>query len=261
MTIKIDRTEVNADKAPHFLWDNFLLDGTVTATSETDGGEVENALEDSTWDFWVPQFNNADISVSFSSPKTVNALGIASHDLGTIGADIRVTDTSTIQGQVSPTDDSTILLLFDEFTATDMDIRIRNATNVASIGNIMLGYVTVFENGIVPSYTPLWMSENIELLENMSLSGQFFQNRVVKKSATTNVNLNILERSTVEGTEFQNFREHYNNGKSFYFAAGPSVFENDVSYCRRTNGAEMKPTFSQNGIFYDVSLGLEAFIG
>lgn len=264
MAVYIERTEVNADKAPHFLWDNVFLNGTVTASSEATNGEVENALEDSTWDYWTPTSSTGSINLSLASSATVSALAIASHNLGSNNATISLDDSSGTPTQlfsISPADDRTIIVLFDSTTSDDFTFYIDSADAACSIGNIFLGDPLVLTNGILPGYTPLWMADNIELLESMSVSGQFFQNRIIKRSAQTRLNLNILERATVEGDDFQNFRSHYNDGKTFFFAAGPSVFEDDVSYCRRLSGSEMRPSFQQNGIFYNVDLGLEAFVG
>lgn len=264
MAVYIERTAVGADNAPHFLWDNVFLDGTVTASTEATNGEVENALEDSTWDFWTPTASTANINLSLSSSATVSALAIASHNLGSKNATISLDESEGTSSQlfsISPTDDSPVLVLFDSTTANDFTFYIDSADAACSIGNIFLGDPLVLTDGILPGYTPLWMSENIELLESMSVSGQFFQNRIIKRSAQTNLNLNILDRATVEGADFQNFRTHYNDAKTFFFAAGPSEFEDDISYCRRLPNAEMKPSFQQNGIFYNVGLGLEAFVG
>lgn len=262
--IYIERTEVALDSAPMVLWDNVLLDGTVTASTEATDAEVENLLTDSTWDYWQPTTTSGTVDLSISPSTAVSALGISAHDLGTQGATVTVYETSGTPvelASVTPTNDSAILILFDSTDSTDFQISITGASAAFSIGNMCLGTPLIFESGVVPSYTPIYMAENIELLQNTSLGGQFFQNRVIRKSAETSVNLNILDRSFVEGASFQNFRNHYNDGKTFYWAAGPSVFEDDTALCRRLPNAEMKPTFANNGIFYKVSMNLEAYVG
>ena len=258
--IYIERTEVATDQAPMVLWYNVLLDGTVTASTEATDAEVENLLTDSTFDYWRPTTTSGTISLSLGSSKTISAVGIAAHDLGTRGATVTVKAGITTLATVVPTDDSTIIILVASTAGTAFSVEITGATAAPSIGNLFMGVPLVFESGIVPSYTPLWMAEEIELLQNQSLGGQFFQNRVVRKSANTSVNLNILDRAFIEGAPFQSFREHYNTGKSFFFAAGPSVFEKDGSYCRRA-GDTLKPTFANTGIFYQVGMQLEAYVG
>jgi len=283
--IYIERTEVSLDQAPMVLFDNILLDGTVTPASiysvlgfEADfvldfvgdtyltEGEyvpdpnVQNTLTDSTFDFWNPTSPSGALYLSLPTNGTASALGISGHNLGTQGATVKVFQGSTVLAEVSPTDDSTMIILFASTTATDFTIVVSGAAGVTYISNLVLGVPLVFESGILPGYTPLWMAEDVELLQNTSLGGQFFQNRVVRKSANTSVNLNILDREFVEGTNFQSFRRHFNDGKTFFFAAGPSVFEDDGSFCRRS-GDTLKPTFSNNGIFYQVGMQLEAYIG
>lgn len=260
--IYIERTEVATDKAPLVLWDNILLDGTVTASTEATDAPIENTLTDSTWDYWQPTTTSGTVTLTLAG--TASALGIAAHDLGSKGATINVKadGVSVLDSTVSPADDKPILILFDSTTSTtNWSIEITGASAAFSIGNLSLGVPTVFESGIVPSYTPLYMAEDIELLQNTSLGGQFFQNRIVRKSAETSIQLNILERSFVEGATFQNFRDYYNSGKTFFWAGGPSVFGGDVAFCRRTSGGEIKPTFANNGIFYQVGLQLEAYVG
>lgn len=260
--IYIERTEVATDKAPLVLWDNIFLDGTVAASTEATDAPVENALTDSTWDYWQPTTTSGTVTLTLAG--TASALGIAAHDLGSKGATINVKadGVSVLDSTVSPADDKPILILFDSTTSTtNWSVEITGASAAFSIGNMMLGVPLVFESGVVPAYTPIYMAENIELLQNQSLGGQFFQNRIIRKSAETSIQLNILERSFVEGTPFQNFRDYYNNGKTFYWAAGPSTFDDDVAFCRRTSGGELRPTFENNGIFYRVGLQLEAYVG
>jgi hypothetical protein len=258
--IYIERTEVASDAAPLVLFDNILLNGTVTATTEATNAEVENLLTDSTFDFWKPTTTSGTVSLSLGVSGTASALGIAGHDLGTQGATVTVKQGTTTLATVSPTDDSTIIILFASTSGTAFSVEITGATAAPYISNMILGVPLVFTTGIVPSYTPLWMAEEVELLQNESLGGQFFQNRVIRKSANTSVNLNILDRSFIEGAPFQNFRRHYNDGRTFYFAAGPSNFEEDGSFCRRS-GDTLKPTFANAGIFYQVGMQLEAYIG
>jgi len=265
--IYIERTEVDLDKAPMVLWDNVLLGGTVSASTEATNNEVENLLTDSTFDYWKPTTTSGTVTCSLSTSANASVVGIAAHDLGTQGATVAVKRGTTTLATITPSDDTTILILFDEASFGDtpstdeFSLVVTGATAAPSIGNLFLGVPLIFETGIVPSYTPIWMAEEIELLQNTSLGGQFFQNRIVRKSADTSVNLNILERSEVESTAFQDFRYHYNSAKTFFWAAGPSVFDKDVAYARRTSGGEMRPTFGSNGIFYQVSLQMEAYVG
>ena len=265
MSMYIERTEVDSDKAPVILWDNILEDGTITATSEDTNGEVENAIDGNTYDYWKPTAVTARIDLSLAAPKSASYLGIAAHTLGTSSARINVQYdsgggfTNAWSGAIAPSDDKTIIVAFDQQTAADWRIVVLD--NVAQIGVAFLGDGIQFESGILPAYTPLYMAEEVELLTSQTLNGQFVTNRVNRKGAKGNFGLNILERSFVEGTDFQNFRRHYNDGKPFFFASNPSELVDDVSYCWRQDGGEIRPTFESDGIFYKTQLILEAYIG
>lgn len=260
--IYIKRTAVATDAAPMVLWENELLSATsVVATTEATDAPVENLLTDSTWDFWKPTSTTATVTATFPSSINITAIGIAAHNLGSLGATVNFKRGNTTIATITPTDDTPIIMLVSSTAYTIWRIEVTGSSAPVSIGSLFFGSPLVFESGIVPSYNPLWMAENIELLQNQSLGGQFFQNRVIRKSAEGSVQLNILDRSFVEGDAFQNFRNHYNDGKTFFWAAGPSVFDKDAAYVRRTSGGEMKPSFNDNGIFYNVNMQLEAYVG
>lgn len=265
MSITIDRTEVSTDKSPLVLWDNLFEDGTLAASTEATDGDKENAIDGNTYDFWTPTALPATISVTLGSSTPASYVGIAAHDLFTNGCTVSVEydsggGTWVELASVTPTDDKTLMIAFDETSATDFRLYISGST-IPSIGVIFLGTALRFDSGILPQYTPITYAENIELLNSQTITGQFITNRVNRRGASTSLSLNILERSFVEATPFQNFRTHYNDGKPFFFASNPSELDFDVAYCWRQGGGEIQPTFQDNGIFYRTGLSLEAYIG
>ena len=264
MSMYIERTEVDSDKAPVILWDNLLEDGTLAASSEDTNGEKENAIDGNTYDYWIPTSLPATLSVTLASSSTLGYVGIAAHTLGTNGNTVDVEYHNGVGwvslASISPTDDKTILIAVAETSATQFRLYISGGS-IPNIGVVSFGSSIKFESGILPAYTPLYMAEEIELLTSQTLNGQFVTNRVNRKGAKGNFGLNILERSFVEGTDFQNFRRHYNDGKPFFFASNPSELAEDVSYCWRQDGGEIRPTFESDGIFYKTQLSLEAYLG
>jgi hypothetical protein len=107
---------------------------------------------------------------------------------------------------------------------------------------------------------PLWQSQKVELLQSVSLGGQFLGNRVNRRGGEGSIILNILERSFIEGTSFQSFKTHYDNGKAFFFASSPADYDEDLAYVWRSPRQTMRPTFVDNGIFYQVNMSLEAYV-
>lgn len=264
MTFEIDRTEVSTDKSPVILWDNLFTQGTLSASSEATDGEKENATDENTFDYWTPSSLPANLTVTLGSATTAAYAGIAAHNLGTNGNTLSVEYNDGVDwvelASITPSDDTTIMLAFDETSSDQFRFYISGGT-APSIGVAFIGDGLRFDSGILPGYTPLYMSDNVELLKSQSLDGQFITNRVNRRGANSSFDLNILERSFVEGATFQNFRKHYNDGKTFFFASNPSELEDDVAYCWRQDGGEIKPTFANDGIFYNTRLSLEAYIG
>jgi hypothetical protein len=263
MSIVIDRTEVDSDRSPIVLWDNLFSQGTLAASTESTDGEKENAVDGTTYDFWTPTALPATLSVTLGSGAPASYVGIAAHDLFTGGCTVAVEYYSggwVELATVTPTDNKTLIIAFAETTATQFRLYI-TGTTPPSIGVAFIGDVVRFDTGILPAYTPIAYSDEIELLNSQTMNGQFITNRVNMVGAKTNVNLNILDRTFVEGSDFQSFRNYYNLGNPFFFASNPSELDFDVAYCWRQKGGEIKPTFSNNGIFYTTSMSLEAYVG
>ena len=259
------RSETSADKSPLVLWDNVFQQGTLSASTEATNSEKENAVDGNTYDYWAPTTLPATLSVALDSSFAVSYAAIAAHTLGSSSSTIFVEydsggGTWVSLATLSPTDDSAIVIAFTETSATDFRFRVTGST-VPNLGVVYLGGGLLFDSGIIPGYTPLYMAESVQLLRSQTLSGQFITNRVNRKGASSSFQFNILDRSFVDSTAFQDFRRHYNDGKPFFFAGNPSELTKDVSYCWRKDGGEMKPTFSEDGIFYRTGMSLEAYIG
>jgi hypothetical protein len=128
--------------------------------------------------------------------------------------------------------------------------------NQPIVGVAMAGTRFNFPAGVVAPYKPVWLSQSYELLTATTLGGQFLGNRVLRTGGQTSINLVAVNRTFGETTILP-FREHYNSGKAFVWAAGPSVFSKDVGYVWRTEGSVLAPTFDETGIW--MSVGMEVY--
>lgn len=263
MTVSFKRSSVTSDTYPAIVWKNILGYSTPTATTEATNGEAENVIDEATNTYWTPTALPATITFNLDTSRTAGYLGVASHNLATSQCSITLEEYSGGSWNVvfthTPTDDSIILFPFTEDTSDQWRV-IVDGVSAPSIGVLFLGEALQFETGILPAYTPLYMAEDVELLTSRTITGQFMPNRVQRKGLSTSFSLNILDRAFVEGTDFQNFRRYYNDGGPFFFMSNPSGLTEDVSYCWRQDGGEIKPTFENDGIFYKASLSLEGFI-
>lgn len=265
MTIEFKRATVDSDYQPAIGWYNTILQEspTITATSEASGGEAENIATEATNEYWTPTSLPATVTFDFGSSTGAAYLGLASHNLFTSGCSITLQEYDGSSWNTvfthTPSDDSIILFPFTSTSASQWRLTV-DGVSEPSIGVMFLGFMRKFPSGILPAYTPMYMAENITLLTSQTITGQFMPNRIQRRGLSSSFSLNILDRSEVEDSNFQGMRRHINDGGTFFFASNPAELTEDVSYCWRQDGGEIKPTFEENGIFYKVQLSLEGFI-
>lgn len=260
MTIRIENAPTATDGLPTILWNNIFASGTLSASSEATGYPKENAVSEATYSAWQPTALPATLTVDYGSAVAVDSAGLVAHNCGTSGNTVLVqssTDnvTWTTRATITPTDDTTILALFTSVTARYWRFSISNGT-APFIGVAMAGARFNFPAGVVAPYTPVWLSQKYELLTATTLGGQFLGNRVLRQGGQTNINLVAFDRTFGESTILP-FREHYNTGKAFIWAAGPSIFSKDVGYVWRTEGSLLAPTYDESGVW--MSVGMEVY--
>lgn len=260
MTINIENTPTDADSLPTILWNNIFASGTLSASSEATGYPKENAISEATYNTWQPTTLPATLTIDKGSAVSVDSAALVAHNCGTSGNTVEVqssTDniTWTTRATVVPTDDTTVLCLFNSVSARYWRFRFSNGTP-PFIGVAMAGERFNFPAGVLPPYTPVWLSQTYELLTSTTIGGQFLGNRVLRQGGKTTINLVAVERSFGESTILP-FREHYNTGKAFVWAAGPATFTKDVGYVWRTENSVLAPTYDDSGTF--MSVGMEVY--
>jgi hypothetical protein len=260
MTIDIENTPTNTDSLPTILSDNIFTSGTLSASTEAAGYPKENAVSEATYNAWKPTALPATLSIDKGVAVSVNSAALVAHNCGTSGNTVEVqssTDntTWTTRATVVPTDDTTILMLFTAVSARYWRFRFTNGS-APFVGVAMAGARFNFPAGVLPPYTPVWLSQTYELLTATTVGGQFLGNRILRQGGQTTINLVSVERNFAETTILP-FREHYNSGKAFVWAAGPSIFTKDVGYVWRTEGSVLAPTFDETGSW--MSVGMEVY--
>ena len=249
---------------PLMLFDNFLLGATVVTSPSSPG--VVDALTQSTYDAWT--FNTPQtVTFDLGSAKEYSALGIVGHNLSQQEVSVQLfssVDNSTFLPINATahliTDKDTLLFVFNKRETRYFRIVFISGTSTGTfIRSLILGFPLEMPGGIAYGYTPIWLSQERELLVSKTMNGQFIGNRVVSKGAMTDIPLLSVERGFIED-DLQPFMEHYNEGKPFIFAGGPSIFNKDVAYVWRQDGAEMRPTFDQSGNWMSLTMSVEGYV-
>lgn len=264
MTLEIETGATDTGK-PLVLYQNIFETGSVTVSSETDDGDGANALEDTTFDFWVAGAATANISVDYGSSVACDCLGVAAHELGSTGATIAVqTSTdgvtySTTVASVSPLTDETLIVIFPQVSARYWRVLVTDGP--AAIGVIKLGKRLVIDGGVLSGHLSIDHGVRVELLNSTSTNGQFLQNRIRRKGARTTVDFGLLDRDFVDN-DMAVFEAHYNSGRTFFFAANPSFMPKNIGYCwRPENASELAPQYEEGGELMSVSMEVAAYVG
>lgn len=258
MAIHIENTPTANDSLPTVLWDNIFTRGVVTANGGVSvTNPVLNATTENTVTYWQPTSLPASIQVDMTTPVSMDSAAIVGHNCFTNGNTVFVessTDGSawTTRATKVPTDNTTLLMLFTAVSARYWRIRIANGT-VPIISVAMIGARFNFPAGVMAPYKPVWLSQTYDLLTVQTMGGQFVGNKLNKTGGETQINLVSVERAFGESNLLP-FRDHYNIGKAFVFAAGPSVFSKDVGYVWRKESSVLNPVFDQNGSWMSVSM-------
>ena len=246
--------EVN--KYPTVCWDNLFNKGSVAVGGTPTNYPVSNAFYYDTVTFWKPASLPTTTYLTLPEATTADSLCIAGHNLGSKGSTVNLSRsddgsswTSVIE--FSPSDDTTTMALFSQVSSKYWSLTV-TGSQAPTITTILLGDRFNFPAGIKAPYTPVWLSQTYDLIVPRTMGGQFTGSRVKKLGGETKISLVSVSRDFAEN-DLLPFREHYNLGLGFFFAAGPSIFTRDVGYVWRKENSTMNPSFDQAGSW----LGLE----
>ena len=261
MTIKIETGSLNTS-LPTVLYENIFTVFNITATSEATNGLAINCVGDQTFDFWTGTAVTDRISLDATTPTEVDCLGISNHDLFTQGADIVLESSTddiswTSRGSLTPVDDSDIFLIIPTVTARYWRVSVTNGP--ASLGVVKLGKRLVFTAGLLHGYTPTNFSDDIKVIDGVTIGGNFTGSTIVSLGGKASFALGGMTRDFIEG-EMLPFINHFNRSKSFFWAGGPDYLSLDTAYCwRPRNGSTLKPKYVGGNIVEVTRINVRVF--
>jgi len=220
-------------------YQSFLPDADLTASTAAAGFPSEAVTNGLTYDQWRTESLPATLTIDLLSAKDCDYLGIAAHNLATIGAVVDIEysldegATWTTLESMSPEDNTPIMLIFSTITARYWRAGITAPSGQAQIGAINLGQALVMQRPIYGGHTPITMSRRTEYQNNISDSGQWMGRTVVRKGVSTSFEWKHLTAGW--------YREYFSpfvkacRTTPFFIAWYPSKFPREVGYCW-TNG-------------------------
>lgn len=255
---------------PVFGWDQKATSANITlATGTVASGNIASLVTGSTYDLVTitPATGDIDINVD-DTASTMNMVCIFAHDIADFSGTVEVwNDTGAgyvMIDDITPTDNSAIILRFEDSTSTaaDWSIRITGLSGDVTLGGVFIGPEFVLNTrefqGTAPPRTP----NRVDLQSNVSEGANLLGTSVARKGSTMELPLTLLQSDTEGGpntTTWNAFQRHYNDGKPMAFAWRPGTF-NDAWWSWREGNA-MNPTYTGPRARMSANIALRLFEG
>lgn len=230
-----DATPDRALRYPRILYESHYRSGTVTASGEqSDEFAADNAtLDPSTWNFWRADALPATLEVELAAPAAADYCLLAAHTLGTEQATVTVDywdGAAWVElHEVLPGDDKTLVILFDEVTATKYRIGLAGS-DVPSIGVVQIGKALAMPRGVTLNHAPITLNRHTEHLTNISGTGAFLGRSVRRLGAATSIAFRHLAAAFIRD-EFSPFIDHARTVGAFGWVWQPEAWPAEVAYC------------------------------
>lgn len=244
---------------PRIGWQNLLREAEVSATGQS-GQNAPDATQNAlTWDFWIPNALPANITYTLEEAADFDYIGIASHTIGTDGATVTFSyhdgsDWVDIK-TVSPSDNSPIILLFNEIETDQIRISLTGTANPA-VGVVYAGKILVSQRRIYQGHTPITLGKRTTIRPQRSEGGQWLGRSIVREGAETSISLSNLTADWVR----EYFKPFMDSAIKypFFFAWRGEKFPEEVAYC--WTDQDIVPSNSGPRDFMSVSFAVDAQI-
>lgn len=254
--------ELRARGAFYVGYDNYLvsLAPTITADHETVGYEDDNLATWAWYEAWVSDSSaDQEILVVFDEAVSINALGLAGHNLGTVGATAALqysvnagADWTQLIG-LSPGDDKTEFRVSDGASATHWKLVLSGMTAAPEIGCLFIGpsvqMKDLSEGSVPPS---LWYEDSgINVRSN---TGAYLGRSVYVTGNRTRINLELLRKSWYDSF-WKPFKDAYRE-HPFFMAWDADRYPDEGYFCFTDD--EQRPDRYRKGDYVDVQLEVVA---
>ncbi len=253
---------------PIIGWDNQLTAANVVADSEDINYPATNLANPATiplqsWKaaaLTSPQY----ITITPAGTSPIDYMGIAGHNLGTIGAVLTVqyelasnigvwVDAATF----TPAGDSPIIVRFEPQFITRIRLKLVLSTVfLPSIAAIYVGKLIVMQRRIYVGHTPITMARQSTYYSPLSESGKFLGRLLIRRGLSSNANFQNLTpgwyRTYLEPAIAANM------DRPFFFAWRPGTYPLEVGFVWLTS--DPKPTNQLSNGMMQVSLDFSGII-
>lgn len=216
------------------LYDSVLRrQGQLIATPGLPGFPEQAALNPLTYEAWRPESMPANWRYDWSLSQKINAVGIASHNLASLGTEV-VLEVNADGGwqelaAVVPSDNGPILFLFPHVTTSGLRITLRG-DNAPLVGVIYAGMTLEMARPIYGGHSPADLSRKTVIVGSRSEGGQALSWQVQREGTRTSYDWKHLTADWYR-ERFDPFVEYATRGGGYFFIAWrPGKFPDEVQY-------------------------------
>lgn len=217
---------------PLVLWQNKATGPVASNGVQTDGAAA-NMLSGDTFDFCYPVVSGGGFNISFDTTGDVSCVGIAAHNLGTLGATVRLETSSdggstwadTGVGAVTLTSDEAILWRLPLQNWNDMRLRVTGiASGQPAIGVLVAGAEIILPQRIFQGYTPPITPTVVDMVPVMSEGGHFLSSVVVSRGSQVQAEITHVPDTFIRSATWLAFQKWANEGGAFFWAWRPNKY-------------------------------------
>lgn len=249
----IDLAALGFSNNPFVAWNNLGASATLGGSTPSTGGERANAVTGTTYDKWraVEASGFAWLDFDFGTATNISFAAIAAHNIGTLGASVRVmrssdgvTYTDAGAGSVTPSDNSPIAwrmatsgnsARYWRITVFDL-----SASDEVSIGVAFLGNDLTIERRFYQGFAPVITPTEVQAQSNVSVGNEFLGDSIIGRGSSLSAQFQYVDPKFVRGASWKSFQTAFNEMSPFFFAWRPEKYPDDIHYCKRT-GATIRP--------------------
>lgn len=224
---------------------------TPTASSAASGYPAIAATYPTTYEYWQPTAVPATWAVDNAVPVACDFVGlVGDFNGGTVAvqySDDGSSWTTQVSGQITG---RVTMFLFESVTARYWRIQVTN--QIPSVSVVYIGKALAMQRRIYQGHSPLTLSRNTELTNNISEGGQYLGRSIVRQGVATDAAWSHLKADWYRS----NFDPFVQSARTlpFFFAWRPSQFPQELGFVW-TDG-DVQPTNSGPKDYMSVSLNM-----
>lgn len=206
----------------------------ITASSEASGTYKQACTSDQTFEWWQSASMPAWWAVEFTSPTTINYVGIAVHGLGANSCTVKVQFYAAgawhdIAGaEATPSDDKPIMILFEDKTYSQYRIYI-TGSGAPRIGVIYMGRVLEMDRPVKwMGHVPAYFNRSFEKRPTTSERGQRLGTSIIRQGRQASFDANLISETWMRST-FDDFivsAQQY----GYFISWRPTQFADEVFF-------------------------------